>query len=322
MKPITEADNVLIIKHGALGDFVLALPAMAAIRAHFPKARITLQTTPALASLASVCPYCDEFDPDGRPKGAFAELGVASRVRAGKYDIVYDLQNSERTAALHFLLPFGPQWNGIASGASHRVHDPDRLKKHVMERMAEQVALTGIAKESALALPDLSWAAASGAPPQSFGLNGRYLLIAASASARGKAKQWPAERFAAIARRVAKDGATPVLIGTEDERAALDDIVREAPGALNLAGKTTLPDIAALGAGAIGIVGNDTGPVFVAAAAGAPAAVLYSRHSLPPDVCAPRGPRGVIAVTGRELANITVDAAEQAMARLEMLKCD
>ena len=48
--------------------------------------------------------------------------------------------------------------------------------------------------------------------------------------------------------------------------------------------------------------------------------MLYSRHSLPPDQCAPRGPRGVIAVTGRDLAIISVEAVEQAMARLGILQ--
>jgi ADP-heptose:LPS heptosyltransferase len=323
VKPIVSARKILIIKHGALGDFILALPQIAAIRERFPDAHIAIQTTMPLIPLCDACPYLDEIDPYGRPKGMKAALGLAARVRAEKYDAIYDLQNSERTAILHFLLgPFRPKWNGIASGASHRVRDKRRLQKHVIERMAEQVALTGIPYERAAALPDLSWAAARGRPPADFGIAGPYLLIAASASAGRSVKQWRPEHFAAIARRALAEGVTPVLLGVESERGALDEIARAAPGALNLAGKTSLLDLASLGAGAKGLLGNDTGPAIVAAAAGAPSVVLYSRHSMNPDVCAPRGPNGVLALKGRELADISPDAALQALGVLGVLKRD
>jgi ADP-heptose:LPS heptosyltransferase len=321
LKPIVGAKNILVIKHGALGDFILALPAIAAIRAHFPDAHLAIQTTMALVPLCDACPYIDEIDPDGRPKGARAMLALASRVRGERYEVIYDLQNSERTAFLHLLLgPFRPHWSGIAGGASHRVRDPHRLHKHAIDRMAEQLALTGVPAVSAQGLPDLAWAAARGAPPDSFGIEGPFLMIAARASAGRAVKQWPADRFAAVARRALAGGVTPVLVGAEDDRAALADIATLAPGALNLGGRTSLLDLAALGARAQGALGNDTGPVFIAAAAGAPTAVFYSRHSLSPDICAPRGPRGVIALKGRELTDISVEAAEQALAMLGALK--
>jgi ADP-heptose:LPS heptosyltransferase len=321
VKPVTHAKEVLVIKHGALGDFILALPAMAAIRAHFPNATITLQTTPLFTQLADACPYVDEIDPDGRQKGMKAMLGLAGRVRAGKYDIIYDLQNSERTAMLHFLLGpfFRPKWNGIASGASHRVRDPLRLRKHVIDRIAEQVALTGVPFAAADTLPDVSWAVAKGRGPEAFGIAGPFLMIAAQASAGRGVKQWPAERYAAMARRALESGLTPVLLGVESEHEHAQSIADGARGAVNLAGKTTLNDLASLGAKAAGMLGNDTGPAFIAAAAGAPSVVLYSRHSLSPDVCAPRGPRGVIALKGREPIDITVDAAAQALKTLGVL---
>ena len=321
LKPIVDASNVLVIKHGALGDFVLALPAIAAIRAHFPAAHLAIQTTAPLIGLCDACPYIDEIDPDGRPQGVRAALALAGRVRGERYDVIYDLQNSERTAFLHLMLgPFRPRWNGIAAGASHRVRDPHRLHKHAIDRMASQLALTGIPEAAAGALPDLSWAAARGAAPETFGVEGPFLLIAARASPGREVKQWPSDRFAAIARRAHGEGVTPVLVGAEADRFALQEIAAAAPGAINLAGKTSLLDIAALGARAQGALGNDTGPAFIAAAAGAPTAVLFSRHSLSPDVCAPRGPRGVIALKGRELTDISVEAAEQALAMLGALK--
>jgi ADP-heptose:LPS heptosyltransferase len=185
--------------------------------------------------------------------------------------------------------------------------------------MAEQVALTGIPFAVADVLPDVSWAAEKGRGPEEFGITGPYLMIAAQASEGRGVKQWPAERYAAMAKRALDSGLTPVLLGVESERAQVQTIADGARGAINLAGQTTLNDLASLGAKASGVLGNDTGPAFIAAAAGAPSVVLYSRHSLSPDVCAPRGPRGVIALKGREPIDITVDAAAQALKTLGVL---
>ncbi len=313
-----SADRVLVLKHGALGDFVLALPAMAAIRRHHPHARIVLQTTPPFAELAAAAPYFDAVEPDGRPRGLRNRLALAARVRRARYGRIYDLQNTQRTAMLFWMLqPGAPAWNGVAPGASLRVRDRRRLEKHVIERFAAQLALAGAPEASALALPDVSWAAARGAAPERFGLTRPYLLIAAAAAPGREVKRWPGERFAALARQARARGLEPVLLGGRGEREGLERLAAEIPGARNLAGQTNLFDLAALGAGAAGIVGNDTGPVFLAAAAGAPAVVFYSSHSMHPDVCAPRGPGGVAALRREALGDISVS---DALAALQALK--
>jgi ADP-heptose:LPS heptosyltransferase len=305
-----------------LGDIVLSLPAMRAIRAFHPNARITLQTTPPWAGFLRASPYADDVSDDGRPRGVLAGLALARRVRRARYELVYDLQNSERTALLFWLLqPGAPAWNGTAPGASHckpALRGP--LKKHAVERFAELMALTGIPAESAQTIPDVSWAIPLGKSPAAFGLDGPFLMIAAAASAGRSVKRWPSDRFAAMARLAAGEGLTPVFVGAARERAALDEIVGAVPGARNLAGDTTLFDLASLAAGARGAIGNDTGPVFLAAAAGAPTLVLYSRHSLHPDLCAPRGPGGVLPVRRHELSEIEVGDAADGLMRLGVLR--
>ena len=59
MQSMTTQKEVLVIKHGALGDLIQGLDAYASVRAGFPDAHIALRTTPALASLAGKMPWFD-----------------------------------------------------------------------------------------------------------------------------------------------------------------------------------------------------------------------------------------------------------------------
>ena len=95
-----DYERVLVIRLGALGDFVLSLGPLAAIRRFHAKARITLLTTPPFASLSRASPYCDEVWIDERaPRWQpWRAMAVARRLRRGAFQRVYDLQTSSRTA--------------------------------------------------------------------------------------------------------------------------------------------------------------------------------------------------------------------------------
>src|ERR1700752_2831263 len=113
--------RILVIKHGALGDFVLATGPFAAIRRHHPNATITLLTTAPFVALAKAAPYFDQIWVDQRPR-ALALRGIwrlRRRLNAGRFDRVYDLQTSSRSSwYFHLLRRPKPEWSGIARGAS------------------------------------------------------------------------------------------------------------------------------------------------------------------------------------------------------------
>ena len=140
-------DRILVIKLGALGDFILSYRAMTAIRAHHARARITLLTIASLKPLAEATGLFDDIWLDARPgidqPGAW--LALARRLNGGNFARVYDLQTSGRSGRYFRLLgfPFSmrrPQWSGIVRGCSHRHHAPDRTTKHSLERQADQLA--------------------------------------------------------------------------------------------------------------------------------------------------------------------------------------
>ncbi len=286
--------RILVIKLGALGDFVQALGPFAAIRRHHGAAagaHITLLTTEPYADFAAATRYFDAVWIDDRPKAFDVGkwLDLRRRLRRGGFRRVYDLQTSGRSS-FHLRLfwpgPY-PEWSGVARGCSHPHANPGRDLLHTLDRQAEQLRMAGIAHVPA---PDLT---RIGADTARFGLPDRYALLVAGGARHRPAKRWPAERYGALARWFAGQGIEPVLLGTAAEADIVDAVRAACARVRSLAGETGLADIVQLARGALCAVGNDTGPMHLIAATGCPCLVLYS-HESDPALCAQRGPEVTI----------------------------
>ena len=312
-----------MIKLSALGDFVLALAAMKKIRQVHRKAHISLLTTPAFAALAKSSPYFNAVDTDGRPRSLSEWLALRRRLRAARYDRVYDLQTSSHSNRLFQLMrPKPPAWSGIALGCSLPHRNRDRDQMHTLERQADQLKHAGIWPDAPIApgtapAPDLSWIQAAAAPEQLISGASRpkpYVLLVPGGSAHRPEKRWPAEKYAELARIIKGRGYEVVIIGGPAESQLAHAIQRETPGVRDLTGRTDFTRIAVLGARAALAVGNDTGPLHLATAAGAPTVALFSNASNP----ALSAPRGRVAVLQAEnLSDLPV--AEVAQAALSLL---
>lgn len=292
--------RILVIKLGALGDFVQAMGPAAAIRAHHADAHITLLTTAPYAELARAAPYFDAVWIDERPS-FFDPVGLwrlRRRLRSGRFDRVYDLQTSDRSSFYRRLMA-RPAWSGIAGDASLRHANPERDNMHTLDRQAEQLRIAGIAQVPA---PDLAWAAPDIAH---FALPERLLLLAPGASAHRLEKRWPIADFAALAVLAARHRVTPVVIGGATEQSLGAVIAERCAAARDLTGRTSFGEIVSLGRRAVHAVGNDTGPMHLIVAAGCPATVLYSAAS-DPTLTAPRGAR-VTILRRADLAELAVD---------------
>ena len=279
-------DRVLVIKLGALGDFLLALGPMQAIRRAHPAARITLLTRDTYRSLAEASGLFDETWIDPAPKlNPLTWFALRGKLRGGRFQRVYDLQTSDRSAGYFRLMggASGPEWSGKVPGCSHRhVYDsPSRL--HTVERQRDQLAIAGIED---VPLSDLSFLDA----PIADRLPARpFVLLIPGASPGRPAKRWPAERFGALAARLDARGLGSAVAGTAGEGELAHAIQAAAPEALDLTGATSLAELAAFARAARLVIGNDTGPTHLAALAGAPALALFSADS-DPGRTGPRGP--------------------------------
>jgi ADP-heptose:LPS heptosyltransferase len=269
-------EKILVIKLGALGDFVLAMGAMEAIRRHHPQAEITLLTTRPFVDLAQRSRWFNHVLIDQRPK--FYELvgwvNLAKKLNAGQFTRVYDLQMNDRTAMYYRLFLKKPEWSGKVKGASHLFKPAPDLRPHAFFQHRAQLKELGIE----VGYPDLSWMTAD---ISLFGLKRPYVLFVPGSAPHRPEKRWPALKYAALAIKFMRRGYDVVLLGGPAERDIMDKISQSAPGVYDFSGRTSFFDIVSLAKTASGAVGNDTGPMHFIAAAGCPAVSLFSGASDP-----------------------------------------
>src|SRR5579875_3320287 len=307
LKMSEDLKRILVIKLGALGDFVLAFGPFAAIRAHHPGAHITLLTTPPFADLARKSPWFDAVLIDRRPSwwNMPALLVLARRLRG--FDFTYDLQTSGRSAR-YFLLAGRPPWSGIAPGCSHPHANPRRNAMHTIERQRDQLRMAGI---MAFPDPDLSWLTSGKLPT---GLPDRFALLVPGAAAHRPEKRWPERHFGELAGILMARGLRAAIVGTRHEAPLAAAIQGTCPEALDLTGRTGLAELAAIAARASLAVGNDTGPMHQAATVGCPSVVLFSSAS-DPTLTAPRAAAGglVRVLHAENLADLPVERVAAAL---------
>lgn len=296
------SERILVIKLSALGDFVLAFGPFQAIRRHHPQAEITLLTTLPFRELAERSGYFDHVVADGRAQ--LREIKRIWRLRrflASGFDVVYDLQTSDRSGLYYQLTwPKKPKWSGIARGCSHPHANANRDFMHTVDRQAEQLAMAGIAEVPA---PDVSW---MDADLSRFNLPDRFALLIPGGAPHRPDKRWPADHYAALAQGLfSEHGATPVILGTKAEEAEAAAIQSRCPAAISLLNETSLFEIASIARQAVCAVGNDTGPMHIAAMAGAPSLALFS-HASDPALCGQRGPK-VDILRVEDLDDLAVD---------------
>jgi ADP-heptose:LPS heptosyltransferase len=306
LKPAAQRSRprrILVVRLSALGDFVQSLGPAAAIRRHHRDDHVTLLTTSAFAEFADRLGFFDDVMVDRRP-GPLAVTGwLALRrgLRQARFDRVYDLQTSERSAVYARLFFPGPipEWSGVAQGCSHPHANLDRDRQHTIDKQAEQLLMAGIYPTSLPMLPRVGRELPSS-------LDGRrFVLIAPGSSPRHLAKRWAARRYGMLAEALRRGGYASVVIGSNAER-ALGTAIREVcPEAVDLVGRTDIESVAALAQRAALTIGNDTGVTHLAAAADCPIVVLFSGAS-DPAWCAPRG-RMVRVLAAPSLDELEVD---------------
>ena len=273
-----------------LGDAVLALPALAAIRAYFAQAHLTIAAPAAVAAL-----FREETDakPDlvlELPEGSSA---VVATLAAGRFDLGILLPNSFRSTWQLYRARVGARWGYATAGRglllTRRVSTRTRrASRHQADYYRGLVAGLGIPCDPARP-PALSPSAASAARAAALlserGVPASAPLVAlAPGAAYGPAKQWAPARMAELAARlVAERGATCVVLGATHDRPAAHAIEswlrahapQTAAGVIDLVGRTSLGALVGVAARSAVFVSNDSGAMHVAAAVGRPVVAIF-----------------------------------------------
>jgi heptosyltransferase-2 len=309
--PIDKSQIRRILVRGTnwIGDVVMSLPGLEAVRVNFPGRKISVLAKPWVAPLYESHPIVDEVIHYHRatwsPAGLAEMIRAARRLRRQNFDLAVLFQNAFEAALLAFLagIRYRVGYNTDARGflLSHAIpRDPGVMKQHQVEyylSILRPMGWEAPAKDPVVHVAPKD-AGTVDALLASHGFRGRDIILGLSPGATyGPAKRWPAERFAVIGDWAAERwGARVVLMGSEAEKElcrALSQKMKQKP--LDLSGMTSLGEALALIKRSRFFVCNDSGLMHLAAALHVPTVAVFGSTD-----AAATGPRGKYARTVRE----------------------
>ena len=298
--------KILIRATNWVGDAIMALPALRAVRDRFPEAHIAIVARPYVADIYRDQHVCDQlvpYDVQGAQAGVSGRESLARELRTQKFDVALLLQNAFDAAWLAWRAGI-PQRIGYARDGRSvlltkavPVPKPGEIPAHeqfyYLELLRRAGWLDHLSGESYIAL-NLDPQAKQHAAERllAAGARSHALRVAIGAGASyGSAKCWPLDRFAEVANRLtAESDAEIVLFGTPTEVAVSSAIsagLRRPP--IDLTGKTSVADLPALLSQCHLFIGNDSGAMHVASAVGLPVVAVFG----------PTDPLGTAPVTTR-----------------------
>ncbi len=296
-----EKEKILIIKHGALGDFVLSVGTMRYIREMHPDASFSLMTMSPFVSMAKQMDMFDEYIVDNRPSAWNLPymFKLLRQIARQKFTYIYDLQASSRTRyryypMLRWLMPQSFVW------VNYRKFVEYRIEKKGSFGLGRQIR-NGV--HAPIKVSDLTFLKGEGKHFDE--LPERYVLMIPGCSPNHPYKRWPIENFQKLVQRLADEGIHSVVIGTNIEAEEVNAIASSSPMAVNMLNKTSLLDVPQLAVRAIACVGNDTGPSHMASLSGCFSIALYDNRT---KQGALRGPDSVNMVSPDLITKITVDS--------------
>ncbi|MET3936201.1 glycosyltransferase family 9 protein [Arthrobacter sp. OAP107] len=324
--PVLEAfsgiSRIAVLRGGGLGDLMFALPAVAALKAAYPGSSVTLLGTPVHAELLSqtvgpvdetvILPFSEGVRPGPEDEDELERFFAGMRAR--NFDLAVQLHGGGRYSN-PFLLRLGARHTvGTRTADAARLERtvPYLYYQHEPLRALEVAGFAGAPPrelEARLqALPEFhrqleQEVLGNGGPghgnagPGNAG-PGNHEVLVIHPGATDERRRWPAERFAAVARRAVDDGFRVYVVGDSSEKELAETVVELAaeqtgtgqsgtaqtstgqvqdarPAVESLAGKLSLGELAALLARSAAVVANDSGPRHLAQALGTPTVGIF-----------------------------------------------
>ncbi|MDO9229607.1 MAG: lipopolysaccharide heptosyltransferase II [Syntrophales bacterium] len=303
--PEKGIEKVLIRGTNWIGDVVMTLPAVAAVRKTWPGARISVLAKPWVAEVYRLSADVDDvivFEEPGRHAGIGGKLRLARELRGVGFDCAILLQNAIEAAIIARLagIPFRAGYNSDGRGLllTHAVRRTEAIRRvHQIDYYTEMVQALGCtpAGRDVHLRPGRDYDDLAEALFRRFGIAGNRPRIGlAPGAAYGPAKKWFPERFAAVADRLGgESGSQTILFGSAGDRESAAAVQGSARHPLiDIAGMTNLKEAIALIARCSLFISNDSGLMHVAGALGVPTIALFG--STNPVTTSPVGERSVV----------------------------
>ena len=288
-----EYRRILVRATNWVGDAVMSIPALQALRECYPAARISILARPWVAGLYGREPFCDELIPYDAPrgwKGIAEKRRVAGELRGRRFDAAILLQNAFEAAAL-------VRWAGIPARIgyardgrgwllTHPIptplsgETPRHQRFYYLELLKRARLIESYPADGVIRLHDAATAALVGRERLQRILGAERVVGVSPGAAYGGAKRWLPERFADAAIQVARERSAGVAVfGSEAERSICEMVREKIEGACvrcaSLAGSTNLGEFIEMAAACDVFLTNDSGPMHIASALGVPTVVVF-----------------------------------------------
>ena len=277
--------RILVIKFSAVGDAILAIPSLKALKKKYPVSHLVCLAGTGAAEVLERCPFIDELlvcDFKGKDKGGRGFVRLARKLLARRFDYVVDLQNNKKSHILSYAT-MSPHRYGYDNGKfsfllNHRIKGAKDLLAPVEHQFrvlgmmdvaydAETLDLWPSSQDEAFADHFLKGHAADGKP---------VIGINIGASPRWESKRWIASRFARLCDALEERGCRVVLTGAASDAAFARKILEAAKSRPACAvAQTTVMQLAALVGRCQVYVTCDSAPMHVAAAMHVPFVALF-----------------------------------------------
>lgn len=315
--------NILIIKLSAIGDVIHTLPALNAIKNHYPDSKITWIVEEAAASIVQEHEALDRVlvskrkkwikgmvKKSSRPGSIKAILSFIKELRDTEYDLVIDFHQLLKSGILVWLTK-GRVKAGFDKGMQHMEYSyiflnkpipPVSMEHHALLRGLMLIESLGItAKQVEYRLPvSLEHRQEIEKILEKNKIKNSRMLIAINPVAQWKTKLWENKKFSQLADCLIKTYKADIIFtGGPDDLPVVQEIMNSMKEkAVNLAGKTTLKTLAALYEKTRFLISTDTGPMHLCASVGTPVIALFGPTA--PWRTGPFGPNHEVIRLGLE----------------------
>ena len=309
--------NILIIKHGSLGDIAQISGVIRDIRETYNKEKIFILTTFPYVELLSRCPYVDGVLIDKRlPRwNILYLLKLKKMINKFNFSYVYDLQNSSRTSFYRRYLFNITNWSSTKTTLKKGSKKSDFNQLPVLERFKFQLDNSNIKTKYSLK-PDFSWACLDVDPIVNKFFGNKFILIFPFSSPQLSHKQWPYyNELIKIIKSKHTDFEIVIAPGPnemEDAKKINATLITNDKKALNIM------ELAGLIKKSSFVVANDTGPAHMVAHLGKNGIVLFGHHTTPQKVSIETDK--FKALTADKLKNISAESVySEIKSKLEII---
>ena len=200
--------KILIIKHGSLGDLVLSFGAIKTLNHHYSNDDLYLLTQSNYKNIFIKLPYVKEILIDNRLSIIQSIINYLKIIKKNKFDLVVDLQNSNRTQIYHFFTRVFTNTQILSARKFSNIKYQQKTLgvQHITQNHKDQLSKLNIHKYFS---PDLSWMSLKKTHKSN------YVIMIPGASKTGSYKKWPTQKFAKIAKHLIDKKLDVYLTGSQ-----------------------------------------------------------------------------------------------------------